>query len=60
MAGLPSGSRKSVREWSGVRYGEGPDQGRSRRRAGGGVDMAAGTLHATAQDQRGTDSDANT
>ncbi len=29
----------------------------SRRRAGGGVDMAAGTLHAAAQDRGGTDSD---
>jgi hypothetical protein len=31
---------------------------RSRRRAGGGVDMAAGTRHAAAQDRGGTDSDA--
>ena len=30
---------------------------RSRRRAGGGVDMAAGTLHAAARDRGGTDSD---
>ena len=30
---------------------------RSRRRAGGGVDMAAGTRHAAARDRGGTDSD---
>jgi hypothetical protein len=41
--------------------GEGPDQGRSRRRAGGGASMGAGTRHATAQDRRGiTDSGAST
>ena len=29
--------------------GEGPDQGRGQRRAGGGASMDAGTQHATAQ-----------
>ena len=44
--------------WSGEDCGEKKARGeRSRRRAGGGVDMAAGKRHTTAQDRGGTDSD---
>ena len=44
-----------VEQTAGETMGLGKERGR--RRAGGGVNMAAGTRHAAAQDRGGTDSD---